>query len=98
MADNPDFPIGTAAVSWLDNQGTIHIRVYSTDGYNVSERCWDGSGWSTGSFAQQGSAVSATCWQGSGGLSIRVYCSFEDSTIEWCDDGGGWYKGAYTTE
>jgi hypothetical protein len=98
MADNPDFPIGTAAVSWLDGSGQIHLRVYSTDGYNVSERCWDGSGWTNGSFAQAGSAVSATCWQGSGGLSIRVYCTFEDETIEWCiDQGGGWYKGAYTT-
>ena len=53
MADNPNFPIGTAAVSWLDGGGTIHIRVYSSDGYNVTERCWDGSGWTNGSFAQQ---------------------------------------------
>jgi hypothetical protein len=96
--DNPNFPVGTAAVSWLDSGGTIHIRVYSTDGFNVSERCWDGSGWTNGSFGQAGSAVSATCWQGSGGLSIRVYCNFEDTTTEWCiDQGGGWYKGAYTT-
>ena len=44
--------------------------------------------------------MSATCWQGSGGLSIRVYCNFEDTTIEWCDDqgGSGWYQGAYTTQ
>jgi hypothetical protein len=98
MADNPDFPIGTAAVNWLDGSGQIHLRVYSTDGYNVSERCWDGSGWTNGSFAEAGSAVSATSWQGKGGLSIRVYCTFEDQTIEWCiDQGGGWYKGAYTT-
>ena len=97
--DNPNFPVGTAAVSWLDSGGVIHIRVYSTDGYNVTERCWDGSGWTGGSFAQPGSQVSATCWQGSGGLSIRVYCTFEDKTIEWCiDQGGGWYQGAYTTD
>lgn len=94
-----NYPIGTAAVSWLDG-GQIHIRVYSTDGYNVTERCWDGNGWTNGSFGPQaGAAVSATCWQGPGGLSIRVYCTFEDKTTEWCiDQGGGWYQGAYTTE
>ena len=97
--DNPNYPIGTASVSWLDNQGQVHIRVYSTDGYKVSERCWDGNGWTNGGFGpQQGSSVSATCWQGSGGLSIRVYCTFEDTTTEWCtDQGGNWYQGAYTT-
>jgi hypothetical protein len=99
MADNPAFPVGTAAVSWLDSGGTIHIRVYSTDGYNVIERCWDGSGWATGSFSQAGEAVSATCWQTQQGVSIRVYCTFEDQTIEWCTDpGAGWYQGAYTTQ
>ena len=89
--------ISTAAVNWLDSSGTIHIRVYSTDGYTVTERCWDGNGWSNGSFSGQGEAVSATSWMGPGGLSIRVYCTFEDETVEWCiDQGGGWYKGAYT--
>lgn len=97
-ADNPNFPIATASVSWLDSGGTVHIRVYSSDGYNVSERCWDGSGWSTGQFKAPGSDVSATCWQGSGGVSIRVYCTFQDKTTEWCvDPGSGWYQGAYTT-
>ena len=57
--DNPNYPIGTASVSWLDESGQIHIRVYSTDGYNVSERCWDGNGWTNGGFGPQaGSAVS----------------------------------------
>jgi len=99
MSDMPSMPISTASVSWLDSGGTIHIRVYSCDGYKVYERCWDGSSWSNGSFGPQpGSSVSATCWQGSGGLSIRVYCTFEDKTTEWCiDQGGGWYVGAYTT-
>jgi hypothetical protein len=92
-------PIATAVTSWLDSGGQIHIRVYSCDGYNVTERCWDGTGgWTNGSFAQKGGAVSVTSWQGGGGLSIRVYCTFEDKTIEWCiDQGGGWYQGAYTT-
>jgi hypothetical protein len=87
--------INTAAVSWLDGRGTIFIRTYSTDGYTVTERCWDGNGWYTGGFSQQGEAVSATQW-GTG--NIRVYCTFEDKTVEYCWDqgGSGWYVGAYT--
>ena len=96
--DNPNFPIGTAAVNWVDSGGTFHLRVYSTDGYHVTERCWDGSGWSNGGFAQAGSAVSATSWSAQGNVYIRVYCTFEDKTVEWCWDGSGWYQGAYTTE
>jgi len=97
--DNPNFPVGTAAVSWLDSGGTVHIRVYSTDGYNVSERCWDGSDWTNGGFAAQGAQVSATSWQDQNGPCIRVYCNFEDKTVEYCWDAGGsgWYQGAYTT-
>jgi hypothetical protein len=95
--DNPNYPVGTAATSWADGNGTSHIRVYSTDGYGVTERCWDGDGWTTGSFSQQGSAMSATSWLVNGGLHIRVYCTFEDATVEWCiDQGGGWYQGSYT--
>jgi len=95
MASVP-FSVDTAAVSWFD--GTVHIRVYSTDGYTVTERCWDGSGWTGGAFSQAGEQVSATCWQGEGGISIRVYCTFEDKTVEYCwDPGSGWYTGAYTT-
>jgi hypothetical protein len=94
-------PIGTAAVSWFDGGGGLHIRVYSTDGYTVTERCADpgGGGWTTGSFSQPGSAVSATCWNDSAGTHIRVYCTFEDGTTEWCNDpGSGWTKGGYTVE
>jgi hypothetical protein len=92
-------PIGTAAVNWVDSGGQVHLRVYSCDGYNVTERCWDGSGWTNGSFSQPGSAVSATSWQTKAGLSIRVYCTSDDQTVEYCiDQGGGWYKGAYTTQ
>src|SRR5215212_9475301 len=96
---NPNFPIGTASVSWLDGSGTIHIRVYSTDGYSITERCWDGSGWYDGAFSQSGSDVSATCWQTQSGPSLRVYCTFEDKSVEYCNDPGtGWYQGAYTTQ
>lgn len=97
MADNPNMPVATASCSWQDSAG-LHIRVYSTDGYNVSERCWDGSGWTSTGFNAPGSAVSATCWTtGGGSASIRVYCTYEDKTTEMClDPGGSWYVGAYT--
>ena len=99
MATLPKNSIDTAAVNWLDSGGTVHIRVYSSDGYTVTERCWDGSGWTDGAFSATGGTVSATSWQGSGGLSIRVYCTFQDKTVEWCiDQGGGWYQGAYTLQ
>ena len=98
MSDEATMPIGTAVVSWQDSAG-LHIRVYSTDGYNVIERCIDtgGPGWTTGSFTANGSDVSATVWQDSAGAHIRVYCTFEDGTTEWCNDpGAGWQKGGYT--
>ena len=97
MSDIPTMPTGTAVVSWQDSDG-LHLRVYSTDGYNVLERCADpGSDWTTGGFSAPGSDVSATCWQDTAGVHIRVYCTFEDVTTEWCFDGGsGWAQGAYT--
>ena len=99
MSDNPNFPLATAAISWTDSSGNLHIRVYSTDGYNVSERGIDSGGsWFTGAFSEPGSAVSATCWNASDGTHLRVYCTNEDATTEWCSDPGasGWTKGSYT--
>ena len=97
MADNPDMPIGSAVVSWQDSGG-LHIRVYSTDGYNVTEWCIDqggsNSGWYVGGFSAPASAVSATAWVTNGEVSIRVYCTFEDATQEWVlDPGQVWAKG-----
>ena len=98
MADNPNFPISTAAVSWIDSGGQPHIRVYSCDAYTVIERCYDGAGWQTGEFEQPGSAVSATSWSDSAGIHIRVYCTYQDQTVEWCaDPGSSWTQGQYTT-
>jgi hypothetical protein len=96
---NPNFPIGTAAISWFDSGGGLHIRVYSSDGYNVTERCIDpNSGWTTGAFSEAGSQISATCWNASDGVHVRVYCNFQNKTTEWCNDpGSGWTKGSYTT-
>jgi hypothetical protein len=98
MADNPNFPVSTASVSWKDSSGNAHVRVYSCDGYNIIERCFDGS-WTTGALTAPANEVSATSWPNGSSVSIRVYCTFEDKTVEWCqDDGGAWYEGAYTTQ
>ncbi|WP_404368529.1 hypothetical protein AB5I39_14945 [Sphingomonas sp. MMS24-J45] len=99
MADNPNFPISTAAISWFDGSGGLHIRVYSSDGYTITERCSDsgGPGWTTGSFSQPGSAVSATVWVSGGEAQIRIYCTSADQTTEWANTSSGWVKGTYTT-
>jgi hypothetical protein len=95
MADDPNYPVGTAAVNWVDSGGQVHLRVYSCDGYTITERCYDGS-WTTG-FTCPGSDVSATAWQDSGGVHIRLYATLDDKTTEWCyDNSGSWYVGAYT--
>jgi len=99
VTDNPNYPIATAAVSWTDAEGQVHIRVYSSDGYNVIERCQDGGGaWQTGQFSAPGAQVSATAWMAADGVHLRVYCTSEDVTTEWCGDPAtGWTKGGYTT-
>lgn len=100
MASNATYPVGTASVSWLDGSGQIQIRVFTTDGYNVTERVMDGAnGWTDGTLSQPGSAVSATHWTGSDGDHIRVYCTSEDDTVEWCLDPekSDWYQGSFTT-
>ena len=90
-------PVGTAAVSWIDTNDIAQLHVYSTDGYNITERYWAGSGWATGGFTAQGGQVSATVYVLNGQPYIRVYCNFEDVTTEFCSDAGGaWYKGSYT--
>ncbi|OYY90024.1 MAG: hypothetical protein B7Y45_09645 [Sphingomonas sp. 28-66-16] len=87
----------TAAVNWYDGSGQLHIRVYSSDGYTVTERCADGQGWTDGAFKQPGSQVSATAWTASDGAHIRVYCTANDGTTEWCaDPDTAWTKGSYT--
>jgi len=101
MADNPNYPVSTAAISWVDTSGNVHLRVYSCDGYTVTERSSDpGATWTTGTFSQPGAAVSATCWQDHAGVHIRVYCTNDDQTIEWCQDPGSqtWFQGQYTTQ
>jgi len=98
MATTQSLPVGTASIAWVDGGGITHLRVYSTDGYNVTERCWDNNSWTTGGFDAPGSQVSAACYASGGSVNIRVYCNFEDATTEYCSDAGGaWYQGGYTT-
>ncbi len=90
------FPSATASISWLDAAGNTMIRVYSSDGYTVTEQQWDGSTWSATGFKEAGSAVSATCQVRSGTAWIRVYCTAKGQTTEYCcDDGATWYQGGY---
>ena len=97
MSGNPNYPISTAAVNWFDGGGQLHIRVYSSDGYTITERCNDGSGWVTGQFSAPGKTVSAMVWTASDGAPIRVYATIDDNTTEWaCDPTTGWTKGSYT--
>jgi hypothetical protein len=97
MADNPNYPISTSSISWFDSAHALHIRVYSSDGYTITERCADGNGWTTGSTFP-GSQSSAITWADSAGQHIRLYVTGADTTTEYCNDPGtsGWTKGQYT--
>src|SRR5271155_942289 len=83
----------TAAVSWWGPT----IRVYSSDGHEITERCWDGGGeWYTGLFKDAGQDVSATGWLDPVRIRhVRVYASNDGVITEWCWDGDVWYKGLF---
>lgn len=95
--DNPNYPISTSSVTWFDSAHQLHIRVYSSDGYVISERCNDGQGWVDGATFQ-GSQSSVITWADSAGQHIRLYVTSQDVTTEYCSDPGtpGWLKGSYT--
>lgn len=99
---NPNYPIGTASVSFFDpnNGNSLTLHVFSTDGYTVTQRYSAGgtNGWVTGGFNEPGSAVSTTAWLDSAGAHVRVYCTNDDTTTEYCWDPGStvWTKGSYT--
>jgi len=101
MAGNPFLPVATASVSWVDPQG-LHIHVFTTDGFTVTERAMvpGQSGWINGTLPATAEAndISAACWVDSDGGHIRLYCTAGDATTEWCLDGEGsaWYRGSYT--
>ncbi len=97
--DNPAFPIGTAVTGWTDSTGEVSLRVYSSDGYMVKERCQTGDdAWYDGNFNKPGNQVSAFSWVAKDGVHIRVYCTLQDKTTEWCYDPATlWTQGTYTT-
>jgi Fungal fucose-specific lectin len=86
--------MSTAATSFVS--GGLHLRMYSSDGVTITEKCWDKDGpWYVGAFKGLGQYVSATSWVDST-IHIRVYCTNAGVTTEYCWDGDGpWYKGAY---
>ena len=101
MVTPPDpnsLPVSTANIAWVDTDGTTHWRVYSCDGYNVVERCKDGSNdWYTGQFVEPGSAVSASVHQNGDIFYIDVFITGDDKTVQFqYDDITGWTKGDYT--
>jgi Fungal fucose-specific lectin len=82
----------TSSVSWTDS--AIHIRVYKALKGQITERCWDGSGWYTGQFSQPGLSSSSVSWlDARGAIHIRVYVSDGTNIQEWAWD-GSWTKGA----
>ncbi len=95
--DNPSDPISTCAVSWFDSNHALHIRVYSSDNYTITERCNDGNGWVAGA-SFPGQQASAITWADSAGQHIRLYVTGEGTTTEYCADPGNpnWTKGSYT--
>ena len=85
-----------SSISWTDSHNGIHIRVYNARNGRVTERCWDGNGWYTGSFNQVGIQTSAVVWQNCNGLHIRVYLSSGSNIQEWCWDSNGWFLGSFS--
>lgn len=98
MATNPNLPVATASVACTDGAGDTTLRVYSSDGYNVTERMTISTGWVDGPLSVPGNAISAISWTNSEGVYVRVYCTDADSTTEWCLDPGAttYYEGQYT--
>jgi hypothetical protein len=101
MASNAPQTIATASASWIDAQGGLHLHVFSTDGFTVTERYAAPStnGWTDGTLSQPATALSATAWVDPNGGHVRVYCTNEDATTEWCLDGDTatqWYQGQYS--
>ncbi len=84
-------------VSWYDS--AERIRVYHSNGSQVTERCCDGRGkpWYTGAMKAVGTAVGATSWTDSKAYYIRVYVCGPDGAIteHCCVKGKDWYIGNF---
>lgn len=87
--------LNTSAVSW----GNVSLRVYSSDGKNVTEQCWDSNSWYVGAMKAPGQTVGATSWVDNGAqIHIRVYVSNGGNITEYCWDKDAWYVGAFSTD
>ena len=88
----------TSSTSWVDSYNTIHIRVYKSINFWVTEECWDGANWSIGSFSQLGHQSSSISWQDENSDPyIRVYVSANSTIQEYCcDPGNCWYSGSFS--
>ena len=86
-----------ASVSWYDT--SEHIRVYHSNGSQVTERCCDGQGkpWYTGAMSANGTSVGATSWTDPDGFYIRVYVAGADGEIteHCCVKGEKWFVGDF---
>jgi hypothetical protein len=88
------------SVSWNQN-GAPYIRVYNSNGSQVTEECYNGGGnWVKGYNFGSGTTVGATSWvDNNGKLHIRLYIgSGQDAPITeqcWDEGGNGWYVGAF---
>lgn len=90
-----NYSFSVASVNWGGN----HIRVYASDGQNVTEKCWDGNGWYVGALKATGQTVGAADWvDSSGQIHIRVYVSQNGKIVEYCWDKDSWYVGALSTD
>jgi len=78
--------IFTASTSYTDNDGLVHIRVYTQNNGYIYERINDGEGFYFATFQAFDPAVSATSWF-TDGEHIRVYVSNDVGTFENAWDG-----------
>jgi hypothetical protein len=82
----------TAAISWTPGK---NLRVYSCEGANVTEKCYDGTAWTVGAFEQPGQFVSATCTFDDN-LIIWVFVTNNGTTTEhYSINEGPWQPGGY---
>ncbi|MGB8885201.1 MAG: hypothetical protein WCC87_00665 [Candidatus Korobacteraceae bacterium] len=83
-----------AAISWKDKTRNNQIRVYLSDGSNITEWVFS-AGWVKGALSVPGKYVAAACF---GDVpALRVYVSDGTNITEWCNDDGSinWYKGNF---
>lgn len=88
-----------SSVSWFQSN-QIHLRVYTSTGDKITEKCWDKDKWYTGAFTANGTTVGGTGWlDNTGQIHLRVYVGQSDGRIiEMCWDKDKWYEGAFASQ